>query len=181
MYRWRSGKESACRCRRHRRHGLDPWIRKIPYRKKWQPTPVVLPENFHGLRSLVGYSPCKESNMTEYTLYMLHGSAFHDSQKKHSSWFGSAAPFSLAFRKKPMKSDTKRLWRRIRAAFSFFFFLFVVNFVIHWNETAMGLHVFPIPIPPPTSHSTRSSRFSQCTRSERLSHASNLGWWSASP
>ena len=31
---------------------------------------------------------------------------------------------------------------------SHFFFLFVVNFVIHWNETAMGLHVFPIPIPP---------------------------------
>ena len=39
---------------------------------------------------------------------------------------------------------------------TFFFFLFVVNFVIHWNETAMGLHVFPIPIPPPTSLSTRS-------------------------
>ena len=38
----------------------------------------------------------------------------------------------------------------------FFFFLFVVNFVIHWNETAMGLHVFPIPIPPPASLSTRS-------------------------
>ena len=37
-----------------------------------------------------------------------------------------------------------------------FFFLFVVNFVIHWNETAMGLHVFPIPIPPPTSLSTCS-------------------------
>ena len=37
-----------------------------------------------------------------------------------------------------------------------FFFLFVVNFVIHWNKTALGLHVFPIPIPPPTSLSTRS-------------------------
>ena len=36
------------------------------------------------------------------------------------------------------------------------FFFFVVNFVIHWNETAMGLHVFPIPIPPPTSLSTDS-------------------------
>ena len=36
------------------------------------------------------------------------------------------------------------------------FFLFVVNFVIHWNETAIGLHVFPIPIPPPTSLSTHS-------------------------
>ena len=37
-----------------------------------------------------------------------------------------------------------------------FFFLFVVDFVIHLNETAMDLHVFPIPIPPPTSLSTRS-------------------------
>ena len=37
-----------------------------------------------------------------------------------------------------------------------YLFLFVVNFVIHWNETSMGLHVFPIPIPPPTSLSTRS-------------------------
>ena len=40
--------------------------------------------------------------------------------------------------------------------FFIYFFLFVVNFVIHLNETAMGLHVFPIPIPPPTSLSTRS-------------------------
>ena len=40
--------------------------------------------------------------------------------------------------------------------FFLIFFLFVVNFVIHWNETAMGLHVLPIPIPPPTSLSTRS-------------------------
>ena len=38
----------------------------------------------------------------------------------------------------------------------FYFILFVVNFVIHWNETAMGLHVFPILIPPLTSLSTRS-------------------------
>ena len=37
-----------------------------------------------------------------------------------------------------------------------FFFCIVVGFVIHWNESAMGLHVFPIPIPPPTSLSTRS-------------------------
>ena len=38
----------------------------------------------------------------------------------------------------------------------FFIFFFVVNFVIHWNETAMGLHVFPILILPPPSFSTRS-------------------------
>ena len=40
--------------------------------------------------------------------------------------------------------------------FLFFIFYIVVDFVIHWNETAMGLHVFPIPIPPPTSLFTRS-------------------------
>ena len=42
--------------------------------------------------------------------------------------------------------------------FNYYYFLkkFVVDFVIHWNETAMGLHVFPTPIPPPTSLSTRS-------------------------
>ena len=34
------GKESACQCRRHRKHQSDPWIRKIPWRRKWQTTPV---------------------------------------------------------------------------------------------------------------------------------------------
>ena len=36
---------------------FDPWIGKIPWRKVWQPTPVFLPEEFHGQRSLAGYSP----------------------------------------------------------------------------------------------------------------------------
>ena len=34
-----------------------PWVRKIPWRRKWQPTPVFLPEKSHGERSLSGYSP----------------------------------------------------------------------------------------------------------------------------
>ena len=47
--------------------GFDPWVAKIPWRRKWQPTPVFLPGEFHGQRSLVGYSPCgsKESDTTE--------------------------------------------------------------------------------------------------------------------
>ena len=48
---------------------------------------------------------------------------------------------------------------RVFSFFFFFFFIFiffVVNFVIHWNETSLSFHVFPIPIPPPTSLSTRS-------------------------
>ena len=42
------GKEFTCQCRRCRRHGFNPWIRKIPWRRKWQPTPVLLPGKFHG-------------------------------------------------------------------------------------------------------------------------------------
>ena len=43
-----------------------PWVQKIPWRRKWQPTPVSLPGKSRGLRSLVGYIPCglKESDMT---------------------------------------------------------------------------------------------------------------------
>jgi len=52
-----SGKEPACQCRRHKRCGLDPWVRKITWRRAWQPTPVLLPGESHGQRSLEGYSP----------------------------------------------------------------------------------------------------------------------------
>ena len=53
---WLSGRESACWCRRCRRRGFDPWVRKIPWRRKWQPAPVFLPGESHGQGSLVGYS-----------------------------------------------------------------------------------------------------------------------------
>ena len=48
---WLSGKESACR---YRRYGFNPWVRKISWRRKWQSTPVFLPGESHGQRSLVG-------------------------------------------------------------------------------------------------------------------------------
>ena len=46
---------------------FDPWVGKIPWRRKWQPTPVFLPGESYGQRSMVGYSPWgrKESDMTE--------------------------------------------------------------------------------------------------------------------
>ena len=46
-----SGKESACQCRRH---GFDLWVRKIPWRRKWQRTPVFLPGRSHGQGKLAG-------------------------------------------------------------------------------------------------------------------------------
>ena len=55
---WLTGKESTCQCRSHE---FNPWFGKIPWRRRWQPTPVFLPGKSHGQRSLAGYSPwgCK--------------------------------------------------------------------------------------------------------------------------
>jgi len=52
---------------RHRRCGFSPWAGKIPWRRKWQPILVFLPEKSHGQRSLTGYGPKghKELEMTE--------------------------------------------------------------------------------------------------------------------
>ena len=56
--------------------GFDPWVRKIPWKRKWRSTPVLLPGKFYGWRSLVGYSPwdCRVKHdwatsltLTEYT------------------------------------------------------------------------------------------------------------------
>ena len=49
------------------RPGFNPWVRKIPWRRAWQFTSVFLPGDFHGQRSLVGYSPWggKDLDMTE--------------------------------------------------------------------------------------------------------------------
>ena len=64
---WCSGNEPICQCRRCKRQVFNRWVRKIPWNKKWLPTPVFLPGKFHGQRNLVGYSPwsSKESDTTE--------------------------------------------------------------------------------------------------------------------
>ena len=63
--RWHRGKESACQCWGH---GFDIWVGKIPWSRKWQPTPEFLPGKSHRQKSLAGYSPWggKESNRMEH-------------------------------------------------------------------------------------------------------------------
>ena len=67
---WFSGKESAfaMQCRRSR---FKPWVRKIPWRRKWQPIPLFSPGEFHGQRSLVDYIPWdhNESDMIEWPTF----------------------------------------------------------------------------------------------------------------
>ena len=69
------GKRNCLQCMRSR---LSPWVRKIPWRRKWQPIPVFLTGEFHGQRNLAGYGPwdCRESDTTEQltlsTLYYIY-------------------------------------------------------------------------------------------------------------
>ena len=51
----------------NKRYRFHPWVGKIPWRRAWQPTPVFLPGESHGQRSLAGYSPWgdKESDSSE--------------------------------------------------------------------------------------------------------------------
>ena len=76
--RWHSGKESACQYRRPR---FDPWVGKIPWRRKWQSTSVFLPRKSHGQRSLAGYSPWSHKRVRDdwatkeqYTRWLSHHS-----------------------------------------------------------------------------------------------------------
>ena len=59
--------KNLLQCRRLRRCGFDPWVRKMPRRRKWQPTPAFCLKKSHGQRSLAGYSlwGCKELDTTE--------------------------------------------------------------------------------------------------------------------
>ena len=63
---WLSGKESACQCRSYRRLRLDPWVGKIPWRKKWPSTWVFLPGKSHWQRSVEGYSQPMGSHIVRH-------------------------------------------------------------------------------------------------------------------
>ena len=70
--RWCIGKEFTCQCRRHRRLRFDPWVGKIPQRRKWQPTPVLLPEKLYEQKSLAGsWGPWAYLCIYLYHIYIL--------------------------------------------------------------------------------------------------------------
>ena len=67
-----TSKEPTCQCKRCTRCGFSPWVVKIPWRRKWQPTPVFLPGKSHGQRNLAGYSPWGRKELdTTYQLTIL--------------------------------------------------------------------------------------------------------------
>ena len=72
---------------------FDPWVRKMPWKRAWQPTAVFLPGESHGQRSLGGCSPwgCQELNMTEATeqrwqAYQVEGTACVKAKRPGKAW-----------------------------------------------------------------------------------------------
>ena len=90
-HRWCSAKESTYQRKRRKRDGFDPWVRKISCSRKWQPTPVFLPGNFQGQKSLAGYSSsgCKELDMTEHTHNTHRRTCIHACICTHNSFWTS--------------------------------------------------------------------------------------------
>ena len=86
-------------CLQCRRPGFDPWVGKIPWRREWQPTPVFLPGESHGLRSLAGSSPqgLEESDMIEQ---LTHTPIFFETRERLFEillFFGLYSLFCLWF------------------------------------------------------------------------------------
>ena len=109
-----SDKESTCQCRRRKRPGFDPWVRKIPWRRKWQPTLVFLPGESHGQRSLMGYSPrgCKDSDTTEcaHTPMCEHSSP---TRKTSLPWFRYSSAELWSREEASSREMVKVIWGRI--------------------------------------------------------------------
>ena len=63
---WLSGKEPTRQCMSRRRRGFDHWVRKIPWKRAWQPTLVFLPGESHGQRSLVGYRWTQQKRLSTH-------------------------------------------------------------------------------------------------------------------
>ena len=96
-------KKTTCQCRRGKRHWFHPWIRKVPWRKASQPTPVFLPGESHGQRSLVGHSPCNAWSLQSCLTFCdpmdcsLPVSSVHEIlQARILEWVAISAPGDLS-------------------------------------------------------------------------------------
>ena len=112
-----SGKEPSCQCRRCYRRGFDPWVRKSPWRRAWQPTPIFFPGESHAQRSVEDYRSLQRvghegSNLSHNTLGMCMCMVYtHRLKNKHGlRWwiqFSCMFPFFFFFGLWDLRSPTK--------------------------------------------------------------------------
>ena len=81
--RWLSCKECACQCKRLKRHRFNPWVRRIPWSRQWQLTPVFFHRKSHEQRSLAGYN-----------LWGHKGVGYNLATKQQKWWLVTLSSFS---------------------------------------------------------------------------------------
>ena len=86
--RGHSGQESTCQCRRHKRQAFNPWVRKTPCRRKWQPTQVFLLVKSDSQRTLAGYNPWGHRVIRDWATECTHTHTHRASYRIYASWFG---------------------------------------------------------------------------------------------
>ena len=85
-------KESTCQCRRRKKCRFDPWVRNIPWRRKWQPSPLFLPGKSHGQRSLAGYSLWCGKRVRHDLVTKQQQYWFYSNSPEKTNWFYSNIP-----------------------------------------------------------------------------------------
>ena len=183
--KWHSGKECSSQCRRHTRHGFDPWIGESPWRRNGN-TPAFSPGRYHGPRNLAGYSPwgCKESDTTEWLGVHACKAACYlfvlsSTKKRWPKLFLSISyAFFVGNKKGSRNFQNKSIIKNmIYFIFFNFFFIFFISWRLITLQYCSGFchtlnwisHGFTCvshpdsPLPPPSP--PNPSRSSQCTRS----------------
>ena len=123
LAQWFSGKEPTCPCRRCR---FDPWVRKIPWRRKWQPTVAFLPGKFQ--RGLAGYSPWSRKRVrhNQVTKQQISLHSHHQSLSLCTSEISQNLLFfiSAVFAKTSLEVNCLVNYNHFHISFPVFFFSF---------------------------------------------------------
>ena len=102
-----------------RRHGFDPWVGKVPWRREWQPTPLFLPGESHRQRSLASYNPwgSKESDTARThactracTHTHTHSHCIHLRGTVHPVCDGGASPIQMGTLVEASRQTGNRIW-----------------------------------------------------------------------
>ena len=97
--KWLSGKESDCQCRRR---GFDPWVGKIPWRRTWQPTPVILALEISWTEEPAGYSPWGHKRVRHDLVTEQNNKCTEERPCEDTAWWWASTSQGKRPQKKPI-------------------------------------------------------------------------------